>query len=485
MGSVFLAKDMVLDLEVALKIVYKQDHVDYKRFQQEVLAARKISSNYVIKTFECGYDSDVLFLVTEFIPGGDLKNYLFKNGLSFFDRVEILKAICLGLAEIHKAGIIHRDIKLSNIFFDPNEGIPKIGDLGIVHFPNTTLTKKDDFIGSPTHMAPELWKGGAVTQSVDIYALGITMYELFAEALPFKPENLASVMNFHINKKPPKLSQLANIKIPAILDELATQCLSKQPELRPSAQQIYMQLFKLEMDEKSYFDVPLNYGKVHNKTDKFVFVSDRVSTSSSLSTQSLFFIKLLHSAKVGALGLILGVLFLSGIPKLANFEIVKILGNSFPAFLIAASFTLTVLICAIILLGVSLTHFIAYSILLTVFAVPLIYDSVNIEVLATDSTSFVYTVSNLALNFLKKFFENFSPVLSHDGFKKFFLIFFTLTGVSFLSKSNGTLFFIGLISVFSLSANLISLFSPLDVCWVGVITICFVAFAVRVSLLMD
>ncbi len=485
MGTVFLARDLILEQDVALKIIKCEEDFDYRRFQQEVLAARKISSKYVVKTFECGYESNNFYIVTEYVEGGDLKSYLVNSSLSLFEKIEIFKGIVAGLIDIHSENIIHRDIKLSNILYSTKEGIPKIGDLGIVKFVGGNITKKDDFIGSPTHMAPELWKGQEPTSSLDIYALGILAFELFVEDLPFDKSNLSKVINFHVNVTPPKLSTFGKNPSLSLLDDIVSECLAKTPELRPTARQIFLRLHRLELREKTYFELPAPAlkSKIRNKA---LFKKDEILiTTKNLDSSNSPLSVVYKLSTLFAFCLLFGFVLLTGYPNIVSATLFLNLGENLPVLMASLAVMLALAFGAVFLLKVSVLHFVAFSLGILIFSLPSLSKSLSVELLAPDYPSYIYSLSIVSKNFFYGFFENFSPIVNASSFFNYLILFVLMILASFIThkrvKGFWSLFFCFSL-IFILLVNLLNLLIHLEGATLGFITICFLAYSTRLAL---
>lgn len=190
MGTVFLAEDLQMQQEVAIKLLHMAMTTDpeiVERFKTEAKAQYKLTHPYIVKLTRLVQNGEHYFIVMEYIEGMTLKEMLAKTGLLPEDRaLPIFHKILRGLAYAHSQGIIHRDIKPGNIIIDKN-GNPKITDFGIAKIlGDKGLTQTGTKLGTVYYMSPEQIKNPkGVDQRTDVYSLGITLYEMLTGKLPY------------------------------------------------------------------------------------------------------------------------------------------------------------------------------------------------------------------------------------------------------------------------------------------------------------
>ncbi|MCS6961072.1 MAG: serine/threonine protein kinase [Deltaproteobacteria bacterium] len=482
-GTVYLVWDRVLEIEVALKIIpAAQDTVEFKRFQREVLSARKVSSRYVVKNFECGVTDTHLFLVNEYVKGGSLREYLKQKPLSFEVKLEIFKKIIEGLIALHDKNIIHRDIKLSNILYDPEEHIPKIGDLGIAKVGDLMATSQADFIGSATHMAPEIWRGEQVTVKADIYSLGVLAYELFADSLPFSAQDLQSMMRAHLHSKPYKLSELSEDKIPAEFDEIISACLVKTPELRLSAGQILLKLQALDTMTTIASDFAVN--QTPKKRENLVFWRKSVTqTSGTLPNAEAG--ELIHLKKSALQSLIMFIFLLAfstGLPNLLFFFRSTEFAKLVPGLAVLA-LILVLWFFGTWLLRKNKTVRLAYAFLVLLFGLPVLKSAFSVEIYSTDSESYLYVTKSLTLAFVEEFFSYFSASTIENLNPSFLLLFcgFLIGGFFVENRITFLACFVILMVIFVVFLNVAALYTNLPVYLTGITSITYMLFALRLS----
>lgn len=234
MGTVYLANDTVLGgEEVALKILHLDrvaDESHVQRFLREVQLTRRVTHPNVVRTFELGQVGEKLFFTMEVVHGTTLKEYAKKQSIDPHSVARLLAEISKGLHAIHEQGVIHRDLKLSNVMVAEN-GAVKIADFGVARPEVSDLTCTDEIVGSATHMSPEVWKGNPVSPATDLYSLGIMAYELLTHRLPFEAQSCHEMMWKHINATPTPPIEYAP-EIPIWLDHIVVRLLAKEPTNR-------------------------------------------------------------------------------------------------------------------------------------------------------------------------------------------------------------------------------------------------------------
>ena len=236
MGMVFRAHDRSLDHTVALKIVRAAavDRELASRFRSEVKLAWRIRHKNVCGIHEYGEDGNLLYISMELVEGRDLKQLLRETLFEWEEAYEIAIQTAEGLAAIHEAGVIHRDLKTANIMRD-ERGVIRLMDFGIAKVWATDggadITRTGQVVGSPEYMSPEQVRGRRIDYRSDLYALGVVIYELFTGRVPFRAETPVATMLKHIEDEPPLEGPLA-ARIPAALVAVLRKALVKDPAER-------------------------------------------------------------------------------------------------------------------------------------------------------------------------------------------------------------------------------------------------------------
>ncbi|CAN5153269.1 Stk1 family PASTA domain-containing Ser/Thr kinase [soil metagenome] len=235
MATVYLATDLRLERRVAIKIMHGHlaDDSQFKeRFIQEARSAARLAHPNVVNVFDQGQDSDMAYLVMEYLPGITLRDLLQEHkSLTSEQTLDILEAVLSGLAAAHKAGIVHRDLKPENVLL-ADDGRIKIGDFGLARAASANTATGAALLGTIAYLSPELVTRGIADTRSDIYAVGIMMYEMLAGEQPFKGEQPMQIAYQHANSSVPTPST-KNPRVPAELDELVLWATAREPDQRP------------------------------------------------------------------------------------------------------------------------------------------------------------------------------------------------------------------------------------------------------------
>ncbi|MFC7685466.1 Stk1 family PASTA domain-containing Ser/Thr kinase [Ureibacillus sp. GCM10028918] len=238
MSNVYLAHDMILNRDVAVKILRydaANEEEFHRRFQREALSATSLTHSNIVSIFDVGEDQDMHYIVMEYIKGKTLKQYINEfSPLSPARTVQIMKQLTSAIAHAHENQIIHRDIKPQNILVD-HEGNVKVTDFGIAtSLTATSYTKTNSVIGTVHYLSPEQARGGTATSQSDIYALGIVLYELLTGELPFSGESAVSIALKHLQAQTPSVRAF-DASIPQSLENVVLKATAKSPLHRYSS----------------------------------------------------------------------------------------------------------------------------------------------------------------------------------------------------------------------------------------------------------
>ncbi len=229
--------DQRLDRQVAIKILRRegeQDAAYVQRFEREARTSASVSSGHVVNVFDVGQQDGWLYLVMQFVDGEDLKHVIARRGpLPVEEAREVTRQILDGLAAIHRAGILHRDIKPQNVLADRN-GVVRVADFGIAQTAaDAGLTMAGTAVGTAAYMAPEQAQAGPLSEATDIYALGVVLYEMLTGGLPFDRQTAMATMLAHVQEQPVAPSQRAPRQdIPLRFDGIVLQAMAKNPRDR-------------------------------------------------------------------------------------------------------------------------------------------------------------------------------------------------------------------------------------------------------------
>ncbi|MBQ7354677.1 MAG: Stk1 family PASTA domain-containing Ser/Thr kinase [Clostridia bacterium] len=258
MSRVFLVDDLVLHRELALKMLREdisKDEAAVRRFIHESKAVSMLSHPNIVSVYDVSVTSDVKYIVLEYAEGITLKEYLQEHGpLTAEETIHIAVQILSGLQHAHSRGIIHRDIKPQNIIIAPDGSI-KVTDFGIAKIPNSeTITMADKAIGSVHYISPEQASGLKVDLRSDLYSLGIILYELICNRVPFEAENAVAVACMQISSRAVPPSEFVP-DVPKGLEQIVMKAISKRPADRfENAAQMLSCLERLETTPDAVFD---------------------------------------------------------------------------------------------------------------------------------------------------------------------------------------------------------------------------------------
>jgi predicted Ser/Thr protein kinase len=213
MGMVYKAHDRMLDETVAIKVLraeFANTGEMAKRFRHEIKLARKVSHRNVCRIHEYGEDGGVRYISMEYVEGTDIKQLAREKGgyLEHEEAFDVAIQTADGLQAIHDVGIIHRDLKTSNIMRDPT-GRVRLMDFGIAKIGGDRsssgggLTSTGQIMGTPEYMSPEQCLGDKIDHRSDIYALGIAIYEIFSGTVPFRGDTPVATLFKHIQDPVP------------------------------------------------------------------------------------------------------------------------------------------------------------------------------------------------------------------------------------------------------------------------------------------
>ena len=265
MANVYLAKDTILDRQVAVKVLRGDLSTDEKfirRFQREALSVSNLSHPNIVEVYDVGEEDGQYYIVMEYIEGKTLKQLLNKRGaLTLPEVIDIMTQLTDGLSHAHEAYIIHRDIKPQNIMIEDN-GTIKITDFGIAMAVNATqFTQTNSVMGTVHYLPPEQANGKGATVKSDIYSLGILMYELLTGSVPFKGDNAVEIALKHMKEKLPSIRK-QNPLIPQSVENIVIKACAKNPRNRyDTVKEMHEDLvtaMERENEKKIVFEYPEN-----------------------------------------------------------------------------------------------------------------------------------------------------------------------------------------------------------------------------------
>src|SRR5690625_4386256 len=211
MANVYLAKDLILNRDVAIKVLrleFSNDEEFIARFDREAQSATSLSHPNIVNIYDVGEEDHILYMVMEYVDGLTLKEYIQKYGpIEVHEALNIMKQVTSAIAHAHANDLVHRDIKPQNILID-TYGNVKVTDFGIaVALSATSLTKTNAILGSVHYLSPEQARGGMATKKSDIYSLGIVLFELLTGRLPFSGQTPVSIALKHCHSEIPSVNR--------------------------------------------------------------------------------------------------------------------------------------------------------------------------------------------------------------------------------------------------------------------------------------
>ena len=209
MGSVYKARDPLIDRLVALKTItsgVSAQANSLERFYQEARSVGALQHPHIVTIYELSHENNTPFIAMEYIEGGSLDAFIEQRiVLPLSMKLGFIVHVCEALSYAHGHNVVHRDIKPGNIMVT-KEGVVKVVDFGIARLTDMSLTQPNMMIGSRAYMSPQLYKGERADARADIWAVGVTLYELLAYRRPFAGENEAELMYHIISDNPADLT---------------------------------------------------------------------------------------------------------------------------------------------------------------------------------------------------------------------------------------------------------------------------------------
>jgi eukaryotic-like serine/threonine-protein kinase len=237
MATVYLATDIRLDREVALKVMHAdltRDGDFVGRFIGEAKSVAKLSHPNIVNVYDQGADGQYLYLAMEYVPGRTLRALMRERGwLPWQEALAVIDPVLAGLAAAHQAGLVHRDVKPENVLITA-DGRVKVVDFGLARASAAVgNTRAGMIIGSVAYISPEQVTGAPSDARSDVYAAGIVLFEMLTGRQPFTGDTPLTVAYMHVNSDVPPVGSLVG-GIPQGVDQLVRAATSRDPQLRPT-----------------------------------------------------------------------------------------------------------------------------------------------------------------------------------------------------------------------------------------------------------
>jgi HAMP domain-containing protein/predicted Ser/Thr protein kinase len=233
MGAVYRAWDRELDEEVALKVLDADggDPAAEQQLRREIKLARTITHPNVVRAYDFGEADGVRFFTMEYVAGATLRELLDESGkLALTPALQIAKQMCRGLGAVHRAGIVHGDLKPANVVVMTG-GVAKLTDFGVARARRQAGTPLS---GTPPYMSPEQVRGAEMDERSDLYSVGVVMFEMFTGRRPFDASDPFELMRLHIEEPAPNPRTLQPT-LPDVLAQAILACLAKAKADRPAS----------------------------------------------------------------------------------------------------------------------------------------------------------------------------------------------------------------------------------------------------------
>ncbi|HET9127899.1 MAG TPA: serine/threonine-protein kinase [Propionibacteriaceae bacterium] len=233
MGEVWSGTDLETEETLAIKIMHPhtaEEQTFAARFREEARLAGELRHPNIVHVCDSGEDDGLAFMVMELVPGTTVAKLVASTGAQRPALVwSVMSQVAAALAVAHEHGIVHRDVKPSNILITA-DGVVKLSDFGIAHATDAVVeTRMGEILGTPHYLSPEQAEGKRATPQSDLYALGVVAHEMLTGHKPFARDTPIATALAHLMSPPPELPE----RVPEELAAMVLACLEKEPQDRP------------------------------------------------------------------------------------------------------------------------------------------------------------------------------------------------------------------------------------------------------------
>ena len=273
MSEVYEALDIINRRVVAVKMIREEvmkNPINFKRFQNEATIAASLRHINIVQVFDHGTIEGRPYIINEYVNGPTLKDVLdLNNKLSLQEAISVMLQLTSALQYAHSRGVVHRDVKPQNLFMMP-DGLIKLGDFGIAESENVVNEEgTKDIIGSVHYLAPEISTGKPASPQSDIYAAGVTFFELITGHVPFDGDSSVNIAVAHIREKfpsPKKFIPFCPKEVERIINKATAKTLKQRYQ---SAKELHTDLLNIQqhpemLNEKKSFLAKI-FGKKHER----------------------------------------------------------------------------------------------------------------------------------------------------------------------------------------------------------------------------
>lgn len=308
MGVVYKAEDLKLNTIIALKKLRgSYDPANIERLRKEIILARKVTHENVCRVFDLEEIDGEELISMEFLEGCSIKDILIREGVFPIGRgIKIIKQILQGLSAAHKGGVIHCDLKPENIFISPEETV-KIMDFGISRLKDQPIDPDAPIMGTPEFLAPEQIRNEKLDGRCDLYALGIIIYEMFTNKVPFEDEDIYKLLDKILYETPPD-PRIYREEIPEDFSKIILKAIEKDKKKRFQNAEEFLNAIE-QFEGKLVDNILKELSIAHQKMVKLLAVLEaQKALSSSLEIDKL--LETLLSVATKEVGAERGTIFL-------------------------------------------------------------------------------------------------------------------------------------------------------------------------------